>query len=575
MGKRHPVDRPGEALHVAGQVQFESAARRAAVRVGEAAAQVGVGQHAAAVVTQADARVVQFGDGRHGLHVDQRIAGLAGRVALHGDGRGGGRAVVHAGHATVVHARHLPVIHPGHGRWVHPALRRGAVVHAGVVHRRMIHGTGRRSGAAMAGVCVGTAVRAMIAMAHVGHAQLGTRIGLGYRRAQTLAHGQGAAGVAAAVHGLGEQGIGVLTAIGGDDHVVGFRHAQTDFVDLHRLDVLAVGGDHGELEAGDAEVEVAHRRGVDQAQADALARLEQSGPVAVRRLAVEQVGVGGAADVGQIGRAHVHLRPGPAFAEGVAPALVAHVADEVADRAAVLVVVVGAFLQLGQHPRRVLVGPVGEHHHVVALVLERLGLQRVDHQRAIEAALLLEAGVAVVPVGAALLHLELVLVHSVRRDAGEAEARHAVHVGRQQDAVPVDRGVLFQAVAHPQGHHVALAPAQQRRRQAAVDRHGGARLAGEVDRQFVDAQVELAAGQHARLAGPAQRPHRLAPQAEAGEHATGCQALDEGSSRSHRLHAVHVQSVEGRPRRAAPCRPPQGGTPLVWVHHKGGELSGS
>ncbi len=56
---------------------------------------------------------------------------------------------------------------------------------------------------------------------------------------------------------------------------------------------------------------------------------------------------------------------------------------------------------------------------------------------------------AVIPVGAALFDVEPVLVHAVRRDAGEAEARHAIHVGGQQDAVPVDRGVLRQAVTHP------------------------------------------------------------------------------------------------------------------------------
>ncbi len=116
VGELHPVERPGETLHVAGQVQLDRAARRASVRVAERAAQVGVGQHAAAVVAQPDAGVIQPGRGRHRLHVDQGIAGFGGRVFLHPAG-----AVVHAGHArtggrTSGHRRHVvaAVIHAGH-----------------------------------------------------------------------------------------------------------------------------------------------------------------------------------------------------------------------------------------------------------------------------------------------------------------------------------------------------------------------------------------------------------------------------------------------------------------------------
>ncbi len=299
----------------------------------------------------------------------------------------------------------------------------------------------------------------VIAMTHVVHGQFGARIGVGHRGLQAFAHGQRAAGVAAAVHGLGEEGVGVLAAVRLDDHVIGFRHRQANLVDRYRLDVLPVRGDHGELEAGDTEVEVAHRRAVDQAQADALAGPEQAGPVGIRGLAVEQVGVGRAADVGEIGGRHVHLRPGPAVAEGLAPALVGDIVDEIADGATALVVVVGLLLQLGQHARRALVGPVGEKHHIVSLVGERLRLLGIDDQRAVDAELLLEARVAVIPVGPALLDLEAVLVHAVRRDAGEAEAGHAVHVGRQQDAVPV---VEVSCGRRLRTRRVTVSPSRQR-----------------------------------------------------------------------------------------------------------------
>src|SRR3546814_4546564 len=50
----------------------------------------------------------------------------------------------------------------------------------------------------------------------------------------------------------------------------------------------------------DAHVEVRHRRAVDEAQPHTFAALEQAGPVAGRRRAVDQEGVGQAVDVGQV-----------------------------------------------------------------------------------------------------------------------------------------------------------------------------------------------------------------------------------------------------------------------------------
>ena len=367
-------------------------------------------------------------------------------------------------------------------------------------------------------------------VAHVVHAQQRTRIRLRHRSLQAGADGQGATGIAVAAHGLGEQGPGLLAGVRGDDHVIGFRHGKAQLVDLDRLDMLAIGGHHGQLQTGDAEIQIAHRRGVDQAQADALAGAVQRRPVLLRQLAVEQIAVGGGGHVGDVGRRHVHGRPGQPVAGGGVPALVADIADEVAEGAPVLVVVVRLLLQMRQHVGRFLVGPVGEHQHIIALVLEGFRRNRINHQRAVQAGLLLEAGVAVIPVGAALLHLEAVFVQAIRRDAGEAEAGHAIHVARQQNSVPVDRGGLIQPVAHADGHGVAFAPAQQRGRQAAVDHRGFARLAGEVHRQAVDGEIELIAGQHAGLAVGAQRPGRDAPQAEPGHDTAGPQGLEKGAA---------------------------------------------
>src|SRR3546814_4005157 len=93
---------------------------------------------------------------------------------------------------------------------------------------------------------------------------------------------------------------------------------------------------------------------------------------------------------------------------------------------------------------------------------------------------------AVVPVCAGLPVLEAVVIGLARMDAGEAETGDPIHVCRQQDAVPVDRGLVAvdrvwrQRIGDPQVDRRALAPAQQRRWQRTVYRDGRAGAPGEV-----------------------------------------------------------------------------------------------
>ncbi|MNY23684.1 hypothetical protein D3C86_1573590 [compost metagenome] len=79
---------------------------------------------------------------------------------------------------------------------------------------------------------------------HVIHGQKRARISCRYRCAQPLAQGQGAAGIASAIHGLGENGVS-LCAGRFDDHVIGFRHSYAKLIDADRFDVLAVGRHDG------------------------------------------------------------------------------------------------------------------------------------------------------------------------------------------------------------------------------------------------------------------------------------------------------------------------------------------
>src|SRR5690606_21874462 len=194
----------------------------------------------------------------------------------------------------------------------------------------------------------------------------------------------------------------------------------------------------------------------------------------------------------------------------------------------------------GEQTLRIQVGPVAEHDHVIAVIGEGLGLEWLDHQRPVEAGLLLETGVAVVPVGAALYDVEAVLVSLAAVDAVEAESRHAVHVGWQQDAVPVDRclvamdGAWRQGIADPQVDGSALAPAQQRCRNRAVDRDGRTRGAGEVHRRLADGQVELGARKYVGHAFSLDGPAGARPEAKRRGGASGGKSLNKEAARRGR-----------------------------------------
>ena len=320
---------------------------------------------------------------------------------------------------------------------------------------------------------------------HVAHGNQRTRVGAGYWCTQPLLYSKGAARIASAIHGLGKHGIG-LFAVWFDDHVVGLGHGDTELVDADRFDVQTIGRNHSHLQARDAHIEIGHRRGVDEAQADLFAWFEYAGPVAIGCLAIHQVGVGVATDVSEIRRAHLHLGPHLAIGYGGGPTHLAYVIDEVTNGAFVLVVVVRLFLELGQYPRWIFIRPVAQQHDVITVVTEGLGLLGIDDQRAVYADLLLQPRVTVIPVGTVLVDLELVLIHAVRGDAMEAQARNTIHVRRQDDAVPMDGGVLLEAVAHAQCDGIAFAPTKNRPRERAVDGHGRARCAGDVHRGFTD-----------------------------------------------------------------------------------------
>ena len=180
---------------------------------------------------------------------------------------------------------------------------------------------------------------------------------------------------------------------------------------------------------------------------------------------------------------------------------------------------------------RILVRPVGQLHDVVTIGTDRSGARGIDDDRAIHAHLFLHTGVAVVPVGTGLRYFEPVGERFAGPDTGKTDARHAVHLVRQDDPVPVNRGVHGQPIADADGHGLAFAPAQRRAGKRTIDGGGQARLAGEVDRRFGDGEIELGAGQQRRRAQPGRRAltrlDRIHPGRRTEQHTARGQALDE------------------------------------------------
>ena len=112
----------------------------------------------------------------------------------------------------------------------------------------------------------------------------------------------------------------------------------------------------------------------------------------------------------------------------------------------------------------------------------------------------LKTTVRVIPVGAGLAHREAVFEGFARTDAREGNAGHAIHFEGQKQAMPMDRGVFVQRVVDPQNDLVALAPAQQRRGELAVHRHGRSAASVDENLRSADRQVEGLAGQRAQAA---------------------------------------------------------------------------
>ena len=97
---------------------------------------------------------------------------------------------------------------------------------------------------------------------------------------------------------------------------------------------------------------------------------------------------------------------------------------------------------------------------------------------------------------------------SWRSDAGKADAGNAVHLERNEQAVPVDRAVFVKVVDDGQARRLSLLQPDERRRHRSIDPDRAADLA--VEPHLVDASGESIGGvEHlVRSRRDAQRPRR-------------------------------------------------------------------
>lgn len=153
---------------------------------------------------------------------------------------------------------------------------------------------------------------------------------------------------------------------------------------------------------------------------------------------------------------------------------------------------------------------IGQHDDMFAVGLHRVGACRIDHDRAVMAHLLLQPGMAVIPICPRLQNGKLIGEGRARPDSGKADAGDAVHVERQDQPVPVDRAVLIERVFNMQPDSLPFLEPDQRPRDRAVDADRMGRLAIDTDHLMGDAQADILA-RHLGQRGRQARRARLRP----------------------------------------------------------------
>ena len=128
----------------------------------------------------------------------------------------------------------------------------------------------------------------------------------------------------------------------------------------------------------------------------------------------------------------------------------------------------------------------------VDVMLGWVMMRWIDHDGAIEPCLFLEAGMTVIPVGPALTELKPVTEAGTRFNAIEAESRNTIHLGGQNDPVPVDRTGNIQVIVDINSDRLTFAPAQGWRGQTVVDGCCPPFSTGQIDLLLPDVELQMA-----------------------------------------------------------------------------------
>src|ERR1700739_3224645 len=151
-----------------------------------------------------------------------------------------------------------------------------------------------------------------------------------------------------------------------------------------------------------------------------------------------------------------------------AQAFISCVVDKRAGRTLVEVVIVALLFEVAVKRIWVCVRPVGQQHHVVAIVGDGFFAPRLNDESAEQANLLLTTVVTVIPIRPVLDYRNSIEKCFARCDACKTQPGHAIHLRRNTNTVPVNRGRLWEMICHGDRHCVSLAPLQCRTRQRSI-----------------------------------------------------------------------------------------------------------
>ena len=90
-------------------------------------------------------------------------------------------------------------------------------------------------------------------------------------------------------------------------------------------------------------------------------------------MAVDEIVIGRAGHIGNVGRVHPHLAPHPALGQRLVLAC-----QQAGQRLLLLIEIAGLLLLLGEVGMRVREAPVGQHEHMFAVIGDRVGARGID-----------------------------------------------------------------------------------------------------------------------------------------------------------------------------------------------------